>query len=316
MKRSRVALWILIAIPIVSTVGFLISSYLPALQATLTDPAATAASGPMRIVSLSPSVTEMLFVLNMGGSIVGATDHCDYPPEAKRIERVGGLGRPSLEKLLALSPDLIVGSGFERNDTLQALRNSGIRVLKVDPENIDEMFQALRQIGDAVGKRRQADAAVASMQAELQRIVSRIGDSRRTPPRVFVELWDDPLTTVGRASFVDDVIARAGGVNAAHELTQPNLRISAEKVIEWNPDVIVVAHMKRRAGSTDEISDRIGWADITAVKRGHVFCDIPADLILRPGPRLIEGVKILAQRLQEIAPKSVPATNKENCKGK
>jgi iron complex transport system substrate-binding protein len=123
-------------------------------------------------------------------------------------------------------------------------------------------------------------------------------------------LWDDPLTTVGGTSFLDDVISRAGGVNVAHELAQPHLRISAEKVIEWNPDVIVIAHIKRSAGSAAQIADRIGWSDMTAVKQGRIICDISPDLILRPGPRLIEGVKALAQRLHGIAPENNPVVNK------
>lgn len=312
MKRSRIALWILIAIPITSTIGFLISFYLPFIQATLTKPSTKATPGQMRIVSLSPSVTEMLFVLDMGKSLVGATEYCDYPPEAKQIERVGGFGKPNIEKLLALSPDLVVSAGLERTDALPMLRKSGIQVLEVKINSIDEMFEALRQIGDATKKRRRADEVVASMQAELKKIAARSADVKRAPPRVFVELWDDPLTTVGQTSFVDDVIARAGGVNVAHEVSQAHPRISAEKVIEWNPDVIVIAHMARTTGTTSQVAGRIGWSDIKAVKQGNVICDIPTELILRPGPRLIDGVKVLAKRLHGMAPENSPATNKTN----
>jgi iron complex transport system substrate-binding protein len=261
----------------------------------------------MRAVSLSPGVTEMFFVLGAGDLLVGATDYCNYPPAAKQIERVGGLGKPSLEKLLALSPDLVVTSGAERNDVLQILRKSDIRVLKVKIDSIDEMFEAMRQLGDAVKKRPEADKAVASMQAELRGIASQSAGPR---PRVFVELWDDPLTTVGGTSFVDDVIRRAGGVNVAHELPQPYPRISAEKVIEWNPEVVIIAHMARGGGAPSQIGDRIGWSNVAAVKQGRVFCDIPSDLILHPGPRLIDGVKVLAKRLHEVAPKAKPAANK------
>lgn len=279
------------------------------------NPCQTPPTGPkdrgLRIVSLAPSVTEMLFILEVGPSVVGATDYCDYPPEAKRIERVGGFGKPSVEKLLAMAPDLVVAAGMERSEVLPLLRDSGVQTLDVKIHNIKEMFEALRRIGDAIGKRPRADDAIASMQTELERAVSPQDNARPgPPPRVFVELWDDPLTTAGRTSFLDDVIARAGGVNVAHELTEPHLRINPEQVIAWNPDVIVIAHMKRGAGTAAQIADRIGWSDMTAVKNGNVFCDIPTDLILRPGPRLVEGVKLLAQRLREAASRRAPATNK------
>ena len=126
-----------------------------------------------------------------------------------------------------------------------------------------------------MGKQQQAEELVASMQAELKTVAARSGDSSR--PRVFVEIWDDPLTTVGGTSFLDDVIARAGGVNVAHEISLPHPRISAEKVIEWNPEVIVVAHMNRGPTSAAQMAERIGWADIAAVKNGRVMCDIPPE---------------------------------------
>jgi iron complex transport system substrate-binding protein len=300
MKRPTIALWILIAIPLASTAGYLVAYYLPLLQAAATKPVDKRAPGPIRIVSLSPSTTEMVFLLGMGDSLVGVTDYCNYPPEAKQIERVGGFGKPSVEKLLALAPDLVVASGFNRSNVLPILQQAGIRSLDVKVNSIDDMFQALRDIGDAVGKRQRADQAVASMQAELRAVAAQLPDAKKSPPpRVFVELWDDPLDTIGGGSFLDDVIARAGGLNVAHDLPQPHVRISAEKVIEWDPDVIIIAHMARNPGSAAKIGQRIGWSDLKAVKQDRVLCDVPGDLILRPGPRLIEGVKLLAKRLRK-----------------
>jgi iron complex transport system substrate-binding protein len=268
-------------------------------------------SGQQRIVSLSPSTTEMLFILGVGKSLVGATEYCDYPPEAKQIERVGGFGKPNIEKLLSLSPDLVVGAGLNRTDAMQVLRDSGIRVLEVRINNIDEMFQSLRQIGDAVGKRPEADKAIASMQKELKEAVAKLPDAKKTPPpRVFVELWDDPLTTIGGSSYLDDVISRAGCFNVAHEVSQAHPRISAEKIIEWNPDVIIIAHMAQRPCSAAEIGKRIGWSDIKAVKQSMVVCDIPNDLMLRPGPRLVALVKMLVARLHETPAPPAATTDK------
>ena len=257
-------------------------------------------NGKLRIVSLAPSVTEILFDLAMGDSLVGATDHCDYPPEAVSIERVGGFGAPNVEKLLALRPDLVIAAGLEREEVAEVLRRSGIRVLDVQIRNFEELFDAIRQIGEAVDRSQQAEGVVARMRAELEAVAAQNGTTpRRQRPKVFVEIGDHPLMTAGGTSFLDDLIVRAGGVNVAHEISQAYPSINPEKVIEWNPDIILVAQMGRPGDAAVQLSRRIGWADISAVKNGRVIDDINPDLLFRPGPRLIDGVKALAVRLHK-----------------
>jgi iron complex transport system substrate-binding protein len=304
VTTPRITIYAVAAILAVGAAGVLAFVFVPALfDVAAKQPGGD--RGEMRIVSLSPSTTEMLFVLGMGKSLVGVTRYCNYPPEAKQIERVGGFGTPNVEKLLSLSPDLVVGADLNRSGALHSLQAAGVSVLNARVNNIDEMFQSLREIGDAVGKRRQADEAIAAMQAELKNVATRLPDPTKTrAPRVFVELWDDPLTTIGKGSCLDDVISRAGGVNVAHDLAVPHPRVGAERVITWNPDVIIIAHMAKRPCSAEEIAKRIGWSDIQAVKQGMVVCDIPNDLILLPGPRLVELVKLLAARLHETAKKT------------
>ena len=257
-------------------------------------------NGKLRIVSLAPSVTEILFSLNMGESLVGATDNCDYPPEAVRIERIGGFGTPNVEKLMSMSPDLVIADGLERKEVADVLRQSGIRVLEVRIRNFEELFDAIRQIGEAVNKVRQAESLVAGMRTELKAIAAKNDATpRRQRPKVFVEIGDHPLMTAGGTSFLDDLIARAGGVNVAHEISQAYPSINPEKVIEWNPDIIVVAQMSHPGDAAVQLSQRIGWADISAVKHKRVIDDIKSDLLFRPGPRLIDGVKALAVRFHE-----------------
>lgn len=256
--------------------------------------------GKLRIVSLAPSVTEVLFALGLGDSLVGATDHCDYPPEAVSIERVGGFGAPNVEKLLALSPDLVIAAGLEREEVAEVLRRSGIRVLDVQIGNFEELFAAIRRIGEAVDAPEKAKDLIARMQGELEAVTAQNGTKPRGQrPKVFVEIGDHPLMTVGGTSFLDDLIVRAGGVNVAHEIPQAYPNINPEKVIEWNPDIILVAQMGRSGAAAVQLSRRIGWADISAVKSGRVIDDIHPDLLLRPGPRLVDGVKAIAVRLHK-----------------
>ena len=144
---------------------------------------------------------------------------------------MGEFGQPNIEKLLALAPDLVLAAGLERNDFVPALRDSGIRVLDLKDRNIDEMLQGLRQIGEAVGQPQRAAAVD-------RRHAGRTGGGRRriprhcpagSVPRVFVEIWDHPLTTAGGDSFLDDVITRAGGVNVAHEHSRRRMFTSARR---------------------------------------------------------------------------------------
>ena len=237
------------------------------------------------------------FQTGAGESLIGATDHCDYPPEAMSIERVGGFGAPNVEKVLALRPDLAIAAGLEREEVADMLRRSGIRVLNVQIRNFEELFNATRQIGEAVGKSQQAESLVARMRAELETVAAKNGTAPRQRPRVFVEIGDHPLMTAGGGSFLDDLIARAGGVNVAREISQAYISINPEKVIAWNPDIIVVARMGQPGDAAARLAHRIGWADIKAVKNRGVIDDINPDLLFRPGPRLIDGVKALAVRL-------------------
>jgi iron complex transport system substrate-binding protein len=256
-----------------------------------------------RIVSLAPSVTEILFVLGKGDSLIGVTDHCDYPPEANRIERVGGFGTPSVERLLTLTPDVVIAAGLERSEVADVLRRAGIGVLDVRIGNFHELFDAIRQIGEAVDAHEKAKDLITRMQGELKALATR--DSATRPeqrPHVFVEIGSHPLMTAGGGSFLDDLVTRAGGVNVAHSVSQAYPVISPEKVVEWNPDVIVVAEMGRAGLAATELSHRIGWADISAVKNRRIIDDIHPDLLFRPGPRLVEGVKALSARLHDSPP--------------
>jgi iron complex transport system substrate-binding protein len=259
-----------------------------------------AANGKLRIVSLAPSVTEILFELGLGDSLVGATDHCDYPPEATKIQRVGGFGAPNIEMLLALNPDLVIAAGFERRELIGVLRQSDVRVLDLRIRNFRELFHSIQEIGDAVDRHKEAEAVVARMHAGLDAIAKQhVATPPRQRPKVFVEIAAQPLITAGGDSFLNDLVVRAGGVNVAHELSREYPIVSSERVIEWNPDVIIVAKMNGREGIAEKVPRRIGWGGITAAKEGRIFDDIPPDLLFRPSPRLIEGVRLLAERLHK-----------------
>jgi iron complex transport system substrate-binding protein len=239
----------------------------------------------------------MLFALEAEDSIVGVTQYCDYPPAAKDIERVGAFGVPKMEKLLALSPDLVIATGTERRAAAAPLDRAAIQTLWVKTGNVSEVLAAFREIGEAIGKPAKAEKVAAAMQAELDAVAEAYRDMPAVQrPRVFVEVWYDPVTTAGKGSFIDDLITRAGGINVAAEINTPYPTVNPEAVIEWNPDVIVLGYMTQEQ-TQQALADRIGWSDIKAVQSGRIISDIPSDLLLRPGPRMTEGVKALAERI-------------------
>jgi iron complex transport system substrate-binding protein len=260
--------------------------------------------GKMRIVSLAPNVTEILFALGLGDKIVGATDQCNYPPAARDIPRVSGFGTPNVENVLALSPDIVISCGLEKPEMLAVLQQSGIRVVDVQPSgyiaSFPELFDAICKVGDATGRAPEAAALVARMQAELDEVevrVVKIDKEKRS--RVFVEIESSPLMTAGAGSFIDDMITRAGGRNVAREIHEAYPRIDPEQVIAWNPEVILVAHSNTPGEAVKRLAEHIGWSDVAAVSHRRIIDDIDPDLLFRPGPRLTDGVKKLADKLQE-----------------
>ncbi len=269
------------------------------------QPAQQQPTGKLRIVSLAPNVTEILFALDLGDQIVGVTDQCNYPPAAKGIERVSGFGMPNVEKLLALGPDMVIACGLEKPEITAAVRQAGVQVVDVQESgfisSFPELFAAVRRIGEATGRSAAAKQLVDHMQAELDAVAARVGridDARRV--RVFVEIEESPLMTAGAGSFLDDLVSRAGGRNVAREISTAYPRIDPEKVITWNPDVILVAHRDRPGEAAERLARHIGWSEVAAVRNRRVIDDIDADLLFRPGPRLVDGVKALAARLYPV----------------
>lgn len=255
----------------------------------------------LRIVSLNPNVTEILFALDVGDRIVGATTFCDYPPEAKNIPRVGGMGKPNIETILTLRPDLIIASNIHAYDATRKLQESGITLLQFKMERFEDIFAAI----EGIATKTDAEARAAELTANMRNTLATVAQSYRdTPeaerPRVFFEIWQDPLGTIGGSSFVNDVIERAGGVNVARDLEDPYPRISSEAVVGWNPDVIILGYMSESGLTAKHIAQRIGWSEIKAVKSGRIVTSIPADLLLRPGPRLVDGIAMLSDILYPI----------------
>ena len=242
---------------------------------------------PARIVSLAPSNTEILFALGLGDRVVGVTTACDYPEAAKKIDKIGDY-IINVEAVVAKRPDLVVAVADLQMPVIQKLRELRLRVVAVNPRTIDGVFRAMQIIGDSAGAGSAARRAVDSLNARIAAVESKVAavpaDSR---PRVFVEIWNDPLMTAGAGTFVDDLVRRAGGRNiVGHIEGWP--QISPETVISSHTDIIILTCFNR-----DEVMARHEWRRVPAVASGRVF-EVHPDLMVRPGPRLVDGLEALA----------------------
>lgn len=268
-----------------------------AILACAAYPPSSSAGAKMRIVSLAPSTTEILFALGAGDEVIGVSRFCDYPAGALAKERVGTFSQPNAEKILSLKPDIIFCTGLEQAPVVTKLKQLGLHVVVSDPASLEELFVSIGRIGELVERRAEAAALVSGMRRDLERLsAAAAGIPADRRPKIYVEIWHSPIMTAGGGSFLDEMITAAGGVNIAHDKGRQFVSISAEAVIERDPDVIVLAYMER-AGSRNALMHRPGWGGVSAVKQRRVYNDIDPNHLLRPGPRLIEGIRELHERL-------------------
>ncbi|HXK60688.1 MAG TPA: cobalamin-binding protein [Acidobacteriota bacterium] len=245
-----------------------------------------------RIISLAPSLTETLFALGVGDQLVGVTSYCNYPAEAKAIEKVGDFINPSLEKIVSLRPDLILAEHWSSSKISKRLSQLGLEVVETtSPSSIDQVYELIRQVGEATGRNREADKRIAEMKERIA--AARLRAARfRFRPSIYVEI-DPPSWTVGRRSYTSEAILIAGGRNLFDDVNRPSLLVSKEMVLQKDPDVILSFVAK-----ADEIRARPGWADLRAVREGRIIDDFNRDLLSRGTFRLVEGIEQLQQRLE------------------
>lgn len=247
---------------------------------------------------MSPSTTEILCAMGLRDRLVGVSTACDYPPAVKKLEKVGMLATPNLEKVLSLKADLFVSTPLQKKHHRKQLAELGVPVCIVRHGNMAELYDAIEQIGQSTGEAAAAAKLVADMKQREQKIgqsVAAIPVGER--PRVYVEIGYNPIYTIGRTAFLRDLIVKAGGRSITDSFEKPWIRITAEFVLKEDPDVILLGAMTSQGRGAATLAKRIGWAKVKAVREGRVIDDINPDLILRPGPRIIDGLEQLHRRL-------------------
>ncbi|MHC4606614.1 MAG: ABC transporter substrate-binding protein [Planctomycetota bacterium] len=243
-----------------------------------------------RIVSIAPSVTELLFAVGAGDQVVGVTRHCKYPPAAKEKDKVGDLVI-DFEKLISLKPDVVFSSDSLARKTNLALRERGIRVVTVDARTFEEIAEQIRRIGRLTGHAEKGEEVAREMMERVRAVEERVTGKAR--PSVYVEVGYEPLWTAGPNSYAGDAVRRAGGRNIMFDLAKSWAPVSWEVVLARDPDVILIAHAQ-----AENLELRAGWSGLKAVKAGRVHF-VPEDAFHFPTPRLVRGLELAAKHFHE-----------------
>jgi iron complex transport system substrate-binding protein len=258
--------------------------------AVVDDSGATVAvAAPVRrIVSLAPHATELVFAAGAGSRLVGVVAGSDWPPQARAIERVGDAHALDVERIVALRPDLVVTWPYTTPAQAEQLRARGIAVLTTDPKTLDGIAAAIERIGALAATAPIAREAASAYRAKLARVRAAHRGAQRI--RVFYEIWDSPLYTVGGRHLITHALDACAADNVFAGLATPAPAVSVEAVLAAAPDAIVAAFDNGAPPAWLDAWRR--WRELPATRYGN-FATVDANLLHRPGPRFVDGVEAL-----------------------
>ncbi|HEY9054541.1 MAG TPA: cobalamin-binding protein [Rectinemataceae bacterium] len=250
-----------------------------------------------RVVSLGPAPTEMLFAV--GAKVVGVTSYCLYPPEAASLPKIGGFSAQSmsLEKILSLRPELVVSSGAVHREIAQDIARYGIPVYVYDPADFEGIAAGLEALGRLTGNEARGKAEAADFRARLasiRKVLEGLPESKK--PKVFWEVYDEPLMTCGLSTFQHAIVEAAGGRDIFSDLKTPWPVVSSEEIVARAPEVIMAADDHEDKLTLASLAKRPGWASVPAIRTGRVVL-LPTALVSVAGPRVVDGVRLAAKFL-------------------
>ena len=249
---------------------------------------------PKRIVSLAPSVTEILFALGLDEEIVGVTEFCNYPPKAKTKPKVG-YAQPNLEAIVRLEPELVLAPrAFLRADLLGKFEQLKIPTFILEAKSVENILSHIQTLGRMLGRSSDALRLTTAMRERMAKVSSLVADQPRR--RLLYVLNSEPLITVGPGSFIHQLIEMAGARNVAENARAPYPRLSMEDVIRQDPEVLIFSGGRFEGIPDVEQTKWERWKTISAVKHQQLF-EVDSDLLNRPGPRVVEGLEVLVRVL-------------------
>lgn len=245
---------------------------------------------PTRIISVAPNVTEIIYALGKGNELVGRTDYCDYPEEVKEVQSIGSLMDPNVEKIIELKPDVVVVSTHFKEDVAKRLEDLGIKIVELyDAENFNGVYDSINTLGQIVNAQAKAQDLTSSMKKKVDDIEG-IVKGKEAPKAYFVVGFGKSGDYTGTGdTFIGQMIEMAGGANIAKDAT--GWKYSLEKIIENDPEYIIVS---KYSGMKEQFIATDGYKELSAVKNNKVI-EIDDNLLKRQGPRVADGVEVLAK---------------------
>lgn len=243
-------------------------------------------SEPKTVVSLAPSITEIIYALGKGDTLVGRTTYCNYPEEATKVEEIGTLMEPNVEKITSIKPDLIIGSTHLDEKIVKQLEELGMKIVYInESEDIEGSYKTITSMGEILNANEVATKTVDEMKTKIDAVVAKVKESTTKPSVYYVVGFD---FTAGKDTFISQLIELAGGKNAADDVE--GWSYSIEKLVEKNPDIMITDN-----ALVEEVKTKEFYKDLTAVKNGQLY-GVNGDIFSRQGsPRLAEAVEELAK---------------------
>jgi iron complex transport system substrate-binding protein len=246
-----------------------------------------------QVVSLAPNLTEIVYAIGAGKELVGVTTYCDYPEEAKAVQKVGDTLHPSIERILAVRPQIVlVSTASQLENFTQQLNSHGIVVFVTDPHDLEGVFHSIQQLGDLLNHQSESIDLVKRLRARTEAVESAV--KGRQAVKVFYQLSDKPLYTAGKDAFVTDLIRRAGGDSVTANVAGAWPRYSAESALAAQPEAIILPTGGASESGNSDVA--VPLKQSRAALNSKVF-QINADHLSRPGPRAVDGLEEMARAL-------------------
>ena len=252
-------------------------------------------NAPKKIISLAPSITESLFALELDEEILAVTDFCNYPNAALTKPKIGGFVNPSIEMILSLKPDLVIATrDGNRRETIQRLNDLGLSVYVINPKGFDGVMMTIQHIGEVVGRRDEARNIVIMMRTKKENILALTQSLPK--PKVFFQVGEAPIITVGRETLANDLIHLAGGRSISEDEVISYPHYSIETIILKAPEVIIISSMESKRDYLNSIKKWQNWKSIPAVKKNAIYV-VDSNLVDRPSPRIGEGLETIVRMI-------------------
>lgn len=262
-----------------------------------------------RIISLAPSITEILFALGLNEEIAAITNFCDYPEAVLGKPRIGGFVNPDTEKIVSLKPDLIIGiRDGNRMDTVHRLNDFGFPVYLIDPKGFDGVLGTIKNIGDVVGREKESRRLIKELVDKRENMITLTRSLSK--PKVFFQVGDVPLITVGKGTLADDLIRLAGGRSISENELVSYPSYGIETILARAPEIIIMTSMESKKDHMNLVKKWQNWKSIPAVKMNAIYV-IDSNLVDRPTPRIAEGLEALARIIHpEVLTGKIPPKDK------